>query len=223
MNHGHIGKVFWASALSCLSSTAAFAQEATPAPTAPGVAPLLAPEPSFAPTPIPTPAPAPPTAAPQAPTAAHPAFWTNQPGLSFHYVKLAREGSSFVPGKWNQLCLEGCDHSLMAGSYRLALASGANEPVMAPGVFKVTPSSRFEGAYSDRSSTRLAGALVLGLGGVSGLSTLAVGIGTSSISYDREDGIPLIVGGIVGTLLSLAIGIPLAATPDEARIQQTAK
>lgn len=143
---------------------------------------------------------------------------SNQPGVAFHFAKLARPNPDFTPVEWTQLCLGGCDVRLAPGYYRLALSSGAGEPVVAPGMFQPTPGTRLEGAYSDNKSTRLAGVLVLAIGGVSSLATVTTG-GMLAKTWGNEDfGTATLVGGIVGTLLSLAIGIPLAATSDEARV-----
>jgi hypothetical protein len=111
-----------------------------------------------------------------------------------------------------------CDVRLTPGFYRFALSSGTGEPVLAPRMFQPTAGARLEGVYTDNKSTRLAGVLVLAIGGVSSLATATTG-GMLAKTWGNEDfGTATLVGGIVGTLLSLAIGIPLAATSDEARV-----
>lgn len=143
---------------------------------------------------------------------------SNQPGVSFHYAKLARPDIGYTPTDWTRACLEECDVRLLPGAYRFALSSGAGEPVLAPRMFEAINGAHLEGMYTDHSNTRLAGVLVLAIGGVSSLATATTG-GVLANTWGSEDiGTATLVGGIVGALLSLAIGIPLAVTSDEVRV-----
>jgi hypothetical protein len=142
---------------------------------------------------------------------------SNQPGIAFHYAKLARANSDYVPERWTRLCLEECDAVLPRGYYRLALSSGADEPVMAEAMLEATTNVRLEGAYTDRSSRRFAGWLVLGLGSVASATNIALGASLYS-NHEKDIGTATLIGGIVGMLASLAIGIPLAASGDDSRV-----
>jgi hypothetical protein len=211
------------------------AAQVPPAAPAPAAAPAVAPAPAATPAvtlrPAVEPAAPPAVELPPAPPPTDPAaaalpsggeaklhLRSTQPGVSFLYAKLARPNPDFTPVDWTQLCLGECDVRLAPGYYRLALSSGAGEPVPAPRIFQPTAGTRLEGVYSDNKSTRLAGVLVLAIGGVSSLATATTG-GMLAKTWGNEDiGTATLVGGIVGTLLSLAIGIPLAATSDEARV-----
>jgi hypothetical protein len=142
---------------------------------------------------------------------------TNQPGVAFHYSKVARLNTDYVPEAWTRLCLEECDAVLPRGYYRLALSSGADEPVMAPVLLEATRDVRMEGAYTDHSQRRLAGWLVLGIGGVASAGNIALGAGLASRN-EKDLATATIIGGVVGMVLSLAIGIPLAASGDDSRV-----
>lgn len=214
-----------------LSSRVCSAQESSPEPVVvPAPAPTSAPElestaPSAAST---APAATAPAAVPEAPPAG--AFKlhvrANQPGVAFHYSKVAykydkrtRANAEIAPQEWTRLCLEECDFSLPAGSYRLALSYGAAEPVMAPTTLNVASDLKLDGAYSDRSQRRLAGWLILGLGGVASAANIAFGAGIASqVSGGDELGNATIIGGLVGLALSLAVGIPLAASGDRSSV-----
>jgi hypothetical protein len=141
----------------------------------------------------------------------------NQPGVAFHYAKVARLNGDYVPQEWTRLCLEECDAVLPRGYYRLALSSGADEPVMAPTLLEATTNVRLEGAYTDHSRRRVAGWLVLGIGGVASVTNIALGAGFLSQSEERV-GNATLIAGVVGMLASLAIGIPLAAWGDDSRV-----
>jgi hypothetical protein len=145
---------------------------------------------------------------------------TNQPGVAFHYAKVARPDGNFEPVDWTRLCLGECTAHLKPGYYRFALSSGANAPVLAPAVFEPRDGSRFEGAYTDRSNRRLAGALILGLGGLSSLASITTGAVLASNRFDAQADVggATIAGGCVGLLISLLVGIPLAASSDETSV-----
>lgn len=144
---------------------------------------------------------------------------TNQPGVAFYYAKVARPNAEFVPVDWTRMCLGECSAQLRPGYYRFALSYGADTPVMAPNVFQPHDGSRFEGGYTDHSNRRLAGALILGIGGVSSLASMTTGIALASKSYSAQDvGSATLVGGCVGLLVSLLIGIPLAASSDDTSV-----
>jgi len=182
---------------------------------APVVAPALPPQGTVEPPPTPPPAE---SAAPNPGGALKLHLRSNQPGVSFHYAKLARPDIGFTPTDWTRACLEECDVRLLPGAYRFALSNGAGEPVLAPRMFEASSGARLEGMYTDHSHTRLAGVLVLALGGVSSLATATTG-GMIANTWGNEDlGTATLVGGIVGALLSIAIGIPLAVTSDEVRV-----
>ena len=208
--------ILGASALMCAPAAAQVAEETPPTVTAaPVVAPALPPAPTIESPPTPPPA-EPGVASPGGALTLH--LRSNQPGVSFHYAKLARPDIGYTPTDWTRACLEECNVRLLPGAYRFALSNGAGEPVLAPRMFEASSGARLEGMYTDHSTTRLAGVLVLAIGGVSSLATATTG-GVLANTWGSEDiGTATLVGGIVGTLLSLAIGIPLAATSDEVRV-----
>lgn len=142
---------------------------------------------------------------------------SNQPGVAFFYAKVAQPSVSFTPTDWTRLCLGECDARLKPGYYRFALSYGADEPIMAPNVFQPRQGSRFEGGYTDRSHQRLAGVLILGLGGVSSVASIATGVALAN-RVEEDVGIAAIAGGCVGALLSLLVGIPLAVSSDESSV-----
>ncbi len=207
-----------------VSSNQSWAQEA--AAPLPIVAPPAA-EPPAAPVAVPAAQTAPavevaPATLPQAaaPTSLKLHVKANQPGVAFYYAKQPNASSRFVPEEWTRLCLEECDAYVPRGPYRLALAQGAKEPVMAPDVFDSTTATRLEGGYTDNSSRRLAGWLVLGLGGVASVSNIAFGAGIAgNVSGGEGLATATIIGGTVGLLLSLAVGIPLAASSDDSLVE----
>ena len=145
---------------------------------------------------------------------------TNQPGVVFHYAKVARPDGNFEPVDWTRLCLGECTAHLKPGYYRFALSYGADAPVLAPTVFQPREGSRFEGGYTDRSNRRLTGALILALGGITSLASIATGAALASNNYNaqQEVGGATIAGGCVGLLVSLLVGIPLAASSDETSV-----
>ncbi len=145
-------------------------------------------------------------------------FFTNQPGVTFHYAKLARPNPDFVPTEWTRLCLAECETTLPPGSYRLALSLGAGEPVMAPQLFEPGQARRLEGLYSDRSNRRLAGWLIMGLGGVSSLASMTMGAVLANDDRNERLGVATLAGGAAGLALSLLFGIPLAASADEVAV-----
>ncbi len=142
---------------------------------------------------------------------------SNQPGVAFFYAKVAQPSTSFTPTDWTRLCLGECDARLKPGYYRFALSYGAEAPVMAPNVFEPRQGSRFEGGYTDRSNQRLAGVLILGLGGVSSVASIATGVALAN-RVGEDVGIAAIAGGCVGALLSLLVGVPLAVSSDESSV-----
>lgn len=145
---------------------------------------------------------------------------TNQPGVAFHYAKVARPDGTFEPVDWTRLCLGECAAHLKPGYYRFALSYGAGAPVLAPTVFEPRKGGRFEGAYTDRSNRRLTGALILGLGGLSSLASITTGavLASKEWSSQADVGGATIAGGCVGLLISLLVGIPLAASSDETSV-----
>lgn len=145
---------------------------------------------------------------------------TNQPGVAFHYAKVARPDGTFEPVDWTRLCLGECAAHLKPGYYRFALSYGAGAPVLAPTVFEPRKGGRFEGAYTDRSNRRLTGALILGLGGLSSLASITTGavLASNKWSSQADVGGATIAGGCVGLLISLLVGIPLAASSDETSV-----
>ena len=145
---------------------------------------------------------------------------TNQPGVAFHYAKVARPDGTYEPVDWTRLCLGECTAHLDPGYYRFALSYGAGAPVLAPTVFEPRRGSRLEGAYTDRSNRRLAGALILGLGGLTSLASITTGavLAGNKWSSQTDVGGATVAGGCVGLLLSLLVGIPLAASSDETSV-----
>jgi hypothetical protein len=145
---------------------------------------------------------------------------TNQPGVAFHYAKVARPDGTFEPVDWTRVCLGECAAHLKPGYYRFALSYGAGAPVLAPTVFEPRKGGRFEGAYTDRSNRRLTGALILGLGGLSSLASITTGavLASKEWSSQADVGGATIAGGCVGLLISLLVGIPLAASSDETSV-----
>jgi hypothetical protein len=192
--------------LSILVSRPCAAQEVTQpietAPIAPPPAPAESPQALALPEPIP-------------PGSIKLRVRSNQPGVAFHYAKLARLNAELVPAAWTRLCLQECDATLPRGYYRLALSNGAAEPVMAATMLEATRSVSLEGAYTDHSARRTAGWLVLGIGGSVSITNMALG---ASLSGSKELASATLIGGAVGLLVSLAVGIPLAAWSDDSRV-----
>lgn len=211
-----------------LSSAPALAQEAPAAAPAVETPVVATPAPAEPPPPSVAAAPqAAPSTAPGTPVGSvklH--VRANQPGVAFHYAKMAfeyskrtRANEEVAPREWTRLCLEECDVSLPPGGYRLALSYGAANPVMAPSTLQIASDTKLEGAYTDRSQRRLAGWLVLGIGGVASASSIALGAGIAGqVSGGEELGSATLISGVVGLALSLAVGIPLAASGDRARV-----
>lgn len=169
--------------------------------------------------PLPAPPPeAAPASPPEPPAPPKLRFFTNQPGVSFHYAKLARPNPDFVPTEWTRLCLGDCEATLPSGSYRLALSLGAGEPVLAPQLLELGRAQRLEGTYSDNTQRRAAGWVILGVGGATSVSSMTMGALLAGRPSTERLGVATLAGGAVGLLVSLIFGIPLATTPDRAEV-----
>lgn len=115
-----------------------------------------------------------------------------------------------------RVCGEQCEFDIGEGRYRAALSQGARDPVEVDDIVIRTPAV-VEGFYSSNSSTRAAGAIIMGVGLASAAGLVAMGIGYNEVGGATDDlAGPTIVAGVVSGLLSLVIGIPMAMTGDDA-------
>jgi hypothetical protein len=136
---------------------------------------------------------------------------------------LARPGVAFYveqpSGQVERLCLAPCTTSL-TGEQRLRLGLDGDDPEAAPERVLLSPGSVIEGEYASRSSTRIAGWIIFGIGFGSGVATIATGMGIASNGGDdeRATGAAIIAGGAITLLVSTVMGLVMGLQSDDAHV-----
>lgn len=154
---------------------------------------------------------------------------SSPPGITWHAEDSARRRRT--------LCMAPCTADLTPGLYRLGLSASGRPTVWLPASKRVEGNASWRGDYHSKRGSRIAGAVILGVGVPVGLITLFAGVRANS-DADRvcssggaasgacsgtaaSPGTPAVIGGAIVAIASAVVGLALVSREDDASIQTT--